>query len=502
MGELIFMKYLKQNYKTFLGSFFCLFGAFSLFLNQSFTSDHVKRLGSGANIHFTSLQDLLAGGRVINYFIERFLWLLWYANIGKLKNEYVLQIVFMIILSFVAVITYNLFSKVMKIEKFDFPLLVMILLAFINPFFVESFVYVGFELGVGILLAVLATVLFTKKKYVFSTILLFLAISVYQSYLAIFLLYTLGYIYLKYERKLCKKAVVEFVQMFLLTGIAAFINILSVKLAVWFHLVDAEVKAVGLGSNLHDKIYSFCIAYYSSVVKEYGVLPNGFLIISIVILLIVYMIGNRGKEVSVWDNVYLLTIIALINICVYSIGVLMTVVWMPQRVTWPLYIGVSLVFIFIYSALKDAELVKLFYLLFGLFLLFIVYATQTCILDFYISNTMDKDCVRMVESEIEEYESTTGIEIKNIAAQKIDSADYFYADYSHFPYYYSTYSHKALFDMWSDVELLNYICEKGYKEIDMNQEIFDSHFSGKDWSVFNASEQLYFEGDTLYWAIY
>jgi hypothetical protein len=40
------------------------------------------------------------------------------------------------------------------------------------------------------------------------------------------------------------------------------------------------------------------------------------------------------------------------------------------------------------------------------------------------------------------------------------------------------------------------------EEVEMNEDVYNEHFKDKDWDTFILSEQLVFEGDTLYIAIY
>ena len=55
---------------------------------------------------------------------------------------------------------------------------------------------------------------------------------------------------------------------------------------------------------------------------------------------------------------------------------------------------------------------------------------------------------------------------------------------------------------WSDVLLINYLSGKEYIKVPMDEDVYDMYFRGKSWETFNADEQLVFDGDTMYWAIY
>lgn len=41
-----------------------------------------------------------------------------------------------------------------------------------------------------------------------------------------------------------------------------------------------------------------------------------------------------------------------------------------------------------------------------------------------------------------------------------------------------------------------------YEKIKVPEEIYEQYFAQKDWDSFDAEEQMIFDGDTLYIAIY
>ncbi len=95
-----------------------------------------------------------------------------------------------------------------------------------NPYFFEVFTYTGYEWAIALLLVMEAIKLFMKKRYIVSCIILFLTISVYQSYVEVFLIILTAYIYIHIEE--IQNAVKEYTKMLIVAGIPAGMNIFMV----------------------------------------------------------------------------------------------------------------------------------------------------------------------------------------------------------------------------------------------------------------------------------
>lgn len=59
-----------------------------------------------------------------------------------------------------------------------------------------------------------------------------------------------------------------------------------------------------------------------------------------------------------------------------------------------------------------------------------------------------------------------------------------------------------VYDIWAQTRFLNYVNKENYEVKWMTEEEYSRFFGEQEWDVFNASKQLHFEGDVLYWAIY
>ena len=91
------------------------------------------------------------------------------------------------------------------------------------------------------------------------------------------------------------------------------------------------------------------------------------------------------------------------------------------------------------------------------------------------------------------------------------SIHYIYEE-QHFEYVYTLYAHRLFYDAWADVNLLNYMFDRDYERVNMDelytdnteyyQSLIQQYWEGKSWTHLNTEEQLVFDGNTMYWALY
>ena len=290
MKEKILEKFSLKNVKCLLVFGVIFFMTYILFMHDVFTSDHV--LSSFYEIKPGDLKDSIIGGRFVNFFINNFYYFISFLGISHTENMWVLQVILIFFISLAGTNIYNIFAPFFEEESINIWLIVIIALNFCNPFFVESFVYKGAELGVAIWIVVLSVKAFINNRNLLSTILLFTAISIYQSYIALFFIYVTAYLILKYYDKINKQLFVSCLKMFFIGGISAITNIFLVKLAVKTEYISSELKKVGLTGSFIDKVEDVIKSCIEIILHTRNILPTGLLafvlIISIVLILLYY----------------------------------------------------------------------------------------------------------------------------------------------------------------------------------------------------------------------
>lgn len=470
-----------------------------LFMNIVYTSDHIAMHGFKEQEVFPSLISYISGGRFLSYFVEIFYYLLSFVGVTRFENKWVLQI---LLIFFLAVATNEIVKMYTPFFKDNYVILyALAYINFANPYFVESFVYCSPELGLGILLVIIASKKFIQKKFLGSIVFLFCGISLYQSYIALFFIYVSTYIFLENYKEIKREIMYMYVKLLLVGGIAALTNILIVKLCVNIGIVETEIKSVTLEGDLIEKMKEIVDWFKMVTIELLNISPGKMLFYSILLVSLICFVELLCLQ-KYLEIFYLAGTIICLNLFPYAISFVMEIIYFPPRVSWPIFPAFAMTMLLCICYMDKKWNKYLYKGVLFLQILFIYYGIETCILDMYISNSLDINNMYMIKDEIEEYEENTNIQITDIYVGHANNIDYYHNEAKHFDYYWLMYSHKIHYDTWSDVEFLNYITSSNYVEHEMGEEDKKELFENVRNNVFNASEQLVFEGDTLYWLVY
>ncbi|MBQ7679966.1 MAG: glucosyltransferase domain-containing protein [Butyrivibrio sp.] len=174
------------------------------------------------------------------------------------------------------------------------------------------------------------------------------------------------------------------------------------------------------------------------------------------------------------------------------------------RVVWPFYMYVALLMLtgayHIWDDGNAGSMKLLPGIMVGGFLVLQVFCCQMISENRYISNTLDLVYARAVNREITDYEARTGNRVTKVAIE-IDGEC---------PRYYEgmvRYCRDQINERTIAVTpycLLEYVngADIRLTHVDMDKKIWKAHFADGNWDEFNPGEQLYFEGDTLYWVVF
>lgn len=503
MKEKISGKFRLKNVKCLLVFGTIFFMAYILFMHDVFTSDHV--LSSFYEIKPGDLKDSIIGGRFVNFFINCFYYFISYWGISHTQNMWVLQVILIFFIALAATNIYNIFSPFFEEESINIWLIVIIALNYCNPFFVESFVYKGAELGAAIWIVVLSVKAFINNRNLLSTILLFTAVSTYQSYIALFFIYVTAYLIFKYYDKINKQFYISCLKMFLVGGISAITNILIVKLAVGTGYIPTEVKKVGFGGTVVDKVQDVIAVCIEVMLYTRNILPTGLLAFVLLLSIVLVLLYLRKEKLKIGSILVILIFLIMINMYPYAIAMVMENVYLPPRVIWPVFSATSMTTLIAYYILYKCGNEKIYLVFVTFFVGSVFFSTQTCILDEYISNALDIYYAQAVQSEIEEYEKKSGYEVTDIYVMHARREQYYHTNLLHFDYI-SMYNHKIQYNTWSDVEWINFVNCKNYIKhtLDnaMQEEIFEDSNTKQVYLTINSSIQMKFEDNKLYWLVY
>lgn len=502
----------KEDWLRFIGVFFLIYFAYSVFMNQCFQGDN---LASDGHTKLLSLNEVINGGRYTNFLFQYISYAfdkIW--GVTKLSNVWVLQILFIIFLSLSVNILYSVYSKYVNFKYKSIVLPCILSIAFINPYFTELFAWIGYDFGFGIILAVIAIKLFDKKKYIVSTIFLFLSISMYQSHIELFLIYVTVLIFINSPNLCGKKSLYEYIKMMLICGISAGLNIMISKVCLWIGVYSNDVKPVtllstsvddGLHSGILNRLKFSFSCYYENVSYSFGTMPNHFLLFICGILIII-SIFFMLKDHKITMAGYYLLIVIFLNI--YTVAIYMISGYtMLLRTSWYTFAMVSMLF-YIVLFIIDKQNYRwgiskgLYIAVSVVFLLVDSYSLSTTSTDVFIANKLDEQLAYEVNYEIKKYENSTGINIKNVSMKDSKEGNYI-SPLLILNHNSSCVSRLLRYDLYdANVKAFNYFTCEDYNIVEMTEEQYEGYFGDKEWESYDPEEQLEFIGDTLYWAVY
>lgn len=496
---------------VFLGAAFVLFLAYCGFLNHSFTSDHVNIFMDGTPPYTRPTFDpffYIKTGLGLNVI---FFWLEYlFAKVGVTKdvNQYVLQLVGILLMSGATTLLYGVFEKYLKNIYQKILLVAVLLVQFINPYFCEVMLYVAYEKIFGVIAAIFATILFTKKKYIGAFICVVLAVSSYQVYYVLFLIYTSTWIFLEAHGNFTKETLFSYIKLYMTMIIPGVLFVLLYLSSKLWGIGTYVGKAIPMDVRFWDRIGIVKQKYLQMMVTQQGLLPKYFLMICFVVFGILLLALWKRKRINNW--LYGIAHVFVMTLYPVSIYFVATNTQATGRIIWCIFSALSGIMIVALEKCDERiSKIKLFAMVLGLFLCMDVYSVTSTISNIYISNALDEQIVSQIVVQIEDYERSSGNSIQKIAAAanrnskcSYPQVSFLEKDYSNEDAGYYNFTHKAMDDEWANEELFIYLTGRKYKIVNMPETIWQEHFAGKGWVTFYPQEQLYFEGDTLYWCIY
>lgn len=501
----------KKYLMVFGAAAFALFMVYCGFMNHSFTSDHVNVFMRGKDSYVRPPLNPL-------YYVKTglglnglFMWTEYlFAKIGVTKdhNQYVLQIVGILFMSGVVTMLYSLYEKYVKEPYQKILLAVILLVQFVNPYFCEVMLYVAYEKMFGVMAAVLATMLFTKKKYIWAFLFVLLAVTSYQVYFALFLVYTSTWIFLESEETFTRDTFFTYFKLYMTMMVPAILFIGLYLLSTYLGIGAYIGKSIPMDAGFLERLQVVKRKYMEMMVTQQGLLPRYFLVICFVVfglLLLIFRGRKNGKDMLY--GIAHIFVMTLYPVAIYFIAIRTQA---SGRIIWCIFAALSGVMmgVLVNCRKKDVKF-RILIAALALFFCIDIYSVSSTIKNIYVSNALDSQIVSQVVAQIENYERETGISVQNIAASSNPNSRYSYSqvsflgmDYSNEDAGYYNFTHKAMKDLWADAELFVYLTGRPYNIVEMDPTIWSEHFAGRSWETFNPQEQIYFEGDTIYWCIY
>lgn len=375
-----------------------------------------------------------------------------------------------ILLAVVAKVIYEIFTQAFEIEP---QLNCKNLIAFIgaglfvfNPFTVETLCFhkVNLIFLIGALCAVWAARLYLgdgKRKILWTEVLLFLSVFIYQPYGAWFvMLCSMAFLgeYLKQRQGGIQRWFSNTFKMLMMYAIPIFVNL--VFMVIFGSTSRMSVSGVG------EKLIKFFEQIQLVILNGHGRMNSPyFLIYFLLIILVIILLGKTEKLKKDFYSVLFMTVIILVGIVFYF--QLATNLWSIDERTCSMIMGIpgflTVVALGILYTEKNINKKRIEqFLLILISVLGIVYARdiQIDVGKVVSTNIADAEVCRIYQSEIEEYEVENHVEIEKIAFINMYNS---YSSVYNKGIDNSTELYWSAFHVdWSKLELLNLISGRDY----------------------------------------
>ncbi|MCI2048191.1 MAG: glucosyltransferase domain-containing protein [Lachnospiraceae bacterium] len=491
----------------FLIVFAILFAGYCVFLNQSITSDNVTdyMLGYGT-LHSTGLMSFWRftdDGRFALYLFQFFSWFTQIFHVSKYENQWVLQLLLLLMMTWAVMVEEQIFGRFFRGRTASAAVTAFCILFFLNPMFLELFIYVGYEHGVAILLALYAVKAYLDRRYRRCALFLFLTVINCQMYVEFFLIVLVGALYLQSCRDTRQHDIFrEGAGAVAIAGAVSAADLLLIRLAVLTGNIRGEKNVIHVGKSLADRLYNAIVCTKITLVDGFGFFPEWMLAAVILLLFILsamVMIRRKCTCRQVAGLVLFYVFEILLAAAIYMISDR----WATPRISLAFFAALSMFFLVAcYQASQAGPLPgRALTVLFAVLAAADIYATHTKTMDVYISNKLDMQVISQTEAEIERYEKKSGIKVKYVAICSSAQVHY-YSPLLNMPSTGYAYDRTILYDSWGRVDTLNYLTGRDYTETAVSEDEYRQLFGDKTWDTFIPEEQLIFEGDRLYWALY
>lgn len=413
-----------------------------------------------------------------------------------------------VVLTFIMALTwFILYRFVIKLIKKETSILYNILIAgaaflvVFNMCTAEGLLYI--EVGTmpfGILFAILgACVLATDKKlrYLISLILVTISGLFYQATSSVFVLLALVLIAIKHKGNI-KLVIKDTIIIALIYGFAMIVNFVGVKL--WDSALQYEFRKFEIPS-ISDIIGTILKFGETILVYNVGIGPKYLYLSLLVILTIIFIAGMIQRKKNYFMILEYIVLI-LLSILVPLIPILATPTesqYIEPRMAmcFGSIIGILIMFLL---AIVEVDKNKVLLNILTIFTVlnfvgnsvFLVIASSATL----VTNQLDKFIAQEIIKEINDYEETTGIEIKKIGV----AFDKTYTMYYEGQPALRCFNVRSMGTHWAVKEVITMYTGKGYENTTVPEEISEE-FLTKDWTSYDK-EQLVFDGENLYICIY
>lgn len=272
--------------------------------------------------------ELIAQGRLVNPLLDKIF------NVMEYKPFFVnfLAVLFLILATLLYSSLFDVVSK-SKIKLGAYTIFACLFISY--PLSMEVFLYepMGLSIALGFNFTALSLIAFyeflqnKQKRYaIFSVIFLWCAISIYESFAAVYIVAFISIILIEtlynQEKKTFKEYIKEVLWYIVPLIIAIVLNTIVVNLIQWIWHIEKSTKAsktityltMGLKDGIKNLIQTVIISYG---INAFGYFPITSLVISIIVSIIMGIVYSVKRK-----NAYIILIILAMNLSLLSLSII------------------------------------------------------------------------------------------------------------------------------------------------------------------------------------
>ncbi len=348
--------------------------------------------------------------------------------------------------------------------------------------------------GLGLFFCLLAVCVIDKKqsvlRCVISILLLICSTAIYQQFISMFTVFTIALFALKaYNKNDLKSLIKNYIKPAVIVITSGMLYFIIGKFVLSNSGLQ-ESKRIALSFNQIIENVIYFAANQHSYLKGRGFFSTELLTVLFILIGFLWFVGvavDWFKHRKHMRTLFLLLSYAVAYLGTFLCGILS--LSHAARAMFPLFSVFSLfaLGILVYNNKKIVKIATLVIIVLALSINLIKITEREMALK--QQNAEDLFWASQVVYEIEKYEKEKGVIITSI--ELCDDAQYS-SGYSE-SIRYVPYARKAILNLSGNREFL---CKS------MSEEKYKEYFENKDWSVFDADEQMVFEDEKLYLCCY
>lgn len=336
--------------------------------------------------------------------------------------------------------------------------------------------------------------------YAVSFVLLCLTLDMYQTHVGIYIILGTAFVLAQFKLKISAKAVREEAILLAIGIIASAQSLILMKLPSILgretSSYAAEMSADILADNVKQILQAQPRIWFGFLGFLPPYAPAVFFGAAMVVMIVVLY---RKKVCSVSDAVVIGMAFLGCVFMPFAPQIFAETVWIPPRTLEALFSFLILpgLLVLLFGGKTSGKIILGVYVAFFAVLFVQV---QRISINNAMSSAVDEEFCRQIESEIEKYEQTTGNTVDTVAVGYDTNREY--SSYKSVEYSLFDTNLSAFATPWSDVYSLAYYSGRSLERRDMTEEEYRKYFGESEWSVFSPEEQIRFEGNTMFWALY